>query len=56
MFKLSYFERLRETVTMMVRHPEYANKAQALVQCRHEVVDLKKVRETNPAPAKPRRS
>jgi hypothetical protein len=40
MFNLSYFERLIETVTLLVRHPEYPNKRRVLEQSRHEVSDL----------------
>jgi hypothetical protein len=40
MFNLTYFERLIETVTMLVRHPEYPSKRWALEQSRQEVTDL----------------
>ena len=40
MFNLSYFERLIETVTLLVRHPEYPNKRRVLEQSRHEVTEL----------------
>ena len=40
MFKLSYFERLIETVTLLVRHPEYPQKRRMLEQSRHEVTEL----------------
>ena len=40
MFNLSYFERLTETVTLLVRHPEYPNKRRVLEQCRGEVTEL----------------
>src|SRR5262245_21741476 len=40
MVNLTYFERLTETVTLLVRHPEYPNKGRALAQCRHEVTEL----------------
>jgi hypothetical protein len=40
MFNLSYFERLIQTVTMLVRHPEYPNKRLALEQSRQEVTEL----------------
>jgi hypothetical protein len=40
MFNLSYFERLIETVTQLVRHPEYPNKRLVLEQSRQEVTEL----------------
>jgi hypothetical protein len=40
MFNLSYFERLIETVTLLVRHPEYPNKQRVLEQSRSEVTEL----------------
>jgi hypothetical protein len=40
MFNLSYFERLIETVTLLVRHPEYPHKRRALEQSRSEVTEL----------------
>jgi len=40
MFNLSYFERLIETVTLLVRHPEYPNKRRVLEQSRSEVTEL----------------
>ena len=40
MFNLSYFERLIETMTLLVRHPEYPNKRRALEQSRYEVTEL----------------
>jgi hypothetical protein len=40
MFNLSYFERLIETVTLLVRHPEYPNKRLVLEQSRQEVTEL----------------
>jgi hypothetical protein len=40
MFNLSYFERLIETVTLLVRHPEYPNKRRVLEQSRREVTEL----------------
>jgi hypothetical protein len=40
MVKLSYFERLIETVTLLVRHPEYPNKRGVLERSRFEVTEL----------------
>jgi hypothetical protein len=40
MFNLSYFERLIETVTRLVRHPEYPNKRLVIEQSREEVTEL----------------
>src|SRR5689334_21743480 len=40
MFKLPYFERLIETVTQLVRHPEFPNKRLILEQSRDEVTEL----------------
>jgi hypothetical protein len=40
MFNLSYFERLIETVTMLVRHPEYPTKRLTIEQSRQEVTEL----------------
>jgi hypothetical protein len=40
MFNPSYLERLIETVTLLVRHPEYPTKRWALEQSRREVTEL----------------
>jgi hypothetical protein len=40
MFNPSYLERLIETVTLLVRHPEYPNKRRVLEQSRGEVTEL----------------
>ena len=40
MFNLTYIERLIETVTMLVKHPEYPNKRRVLEQSRSEVTEL----------------
>ena len=40
MFNLSYFERLIETVTLLVNHPEYPSKRRILEQSRTEVTEL----------------
>jgi hypothetical protein len=40
MFNLSYFERLLETVTRLVRHPEYPAKRLVIEQSREEVTEL----------------
>jgi hypothetical protein len=39
-FKLSYFERLVETATLIARHPEYPTKFEVIERCRHEVGEL----------------
>jgi hypothetical protein len=43
MFNLSYFERLIETVTLLVRHPEYPDKRLVIEQSRQEVTELIRV-------------
>jgi hypothetical protein len=43
MFNPSYFERLVETVTLIVRHPEYPTKWEAVERCRHELAELRRV-------------
>ena len=40
MFKPSYFERLVEAATLIVRHPDDPCKPGVLARCRHEVADL----------------
>jgi hypothetical protein len=40
MFSPTYFERLIETMTLLVRHSEYPMKRRVLEQCRTEVTDL----------------
>jgi hypothetical protein len=40
MSNLSYYERLVESATLVVRHPDFPDKAQAVDQCRQEVEDL----------------
>jgi hypothetical protein len=40
MFNVSYFERLTETVTRLVRHPEFPSKRLILEQSRDEVTEL----------------
>ena len=40
MVNLTYFERLTEAVTLLVRHPEYPNKGGVLHQCRREITEL----------------
>jgi hypothetical protein len=40
MSNLSYYERLVESATLVVRHPDFPDKALAVDQCRQEVEDL----------------
>ncbi len=40
MSDFSYYERLVESATLVVRHPDFPDKAQAVDQCRQEVEDL----------------
>jgi hypothetical protein len=40
MFKPSYFERLVEAVTLIVRHPDEPCKPGVVARCRRELADL----------------
>jgi hypothetical protein len=40
MTRLSSFERLVESATLVARHPDFPDKPQAVEQCSQEVVEL----------------
>jgi hypothetical protein len=51
MYRLSYFERILESATLIARHPDCPMKRRVLEQCRGEVAEMVRAGRISPEQA-----